>query len=109
MRAPGWRRRECSCARGQWSLSLSFVLVLLLALAQFDFRLERGKRLIPKLIEPAAQRAEPVRVDEIDPSCAFLPISHKARVLQRLEMLRHGRTADRHAAGDRADRSRSLP
>ena len=88
-------------------MSIRISIFLLLAFAQFHFRLERGKRLIPELIEPAAQRAEPVRVDKVNPPCSFLPVSHKARLLERLEMLRHGRPADRHAAGDGADRSRS--
>src|SRR5262249_50621284 len=89
-----------------WSSS---VLSLLLAVATFDFRLERGKRLVPELIEPAAQRAEPVRIDEIDPPRSVLSVSHKACVLERFEVLRHGRTTDRHPAGDRAHGSRSLP
>src|SRR5262249_15661397 len=87
----------------------SSVLFLLLALAQFHFRLERGQRLVPELIEPTAQRAEPVRVDEVDPPCSFLPVSHKALLLERLEMLRTGRPADRHAPGDAADRSGPRP
>ena len=71
------------------------------------FRLERGQRLVPELIEPAAQRTEAVRVDVIDAARALGAIGHEPGLLEDLEVLRHGGPAHRHLPGDLADRART--
>ena len=70
----------------------------------FGFGLERRQRLVPELVEPAPQRPKPMRVDVIDAAGALRVVRHQTCLLQDLEMLRHRRAADRHAARDRADR-----
>src|SRR5215471_7800434 len=71
-----------------------------------DLRLERVERLRPELIEPGAELAEPVRVDLVDVASALRLMDHEPRVLQDLEMLRHGRSADRQLGRELADRAR---
>src|SRR5262249_59427152 len=80
----------------------SFAFVLLVA--GFDFGRKRRQGLVPKLVEPLPQRAEPVGVDVVDAAGALGPVPHQARLLQDLEMLRYRRAADRQAPRDGADR-----
>ena len=71
-----------------------------------DFGLECVERLGPELIEPGPELAEPFRVDLVDVPSALRLVDHEPRVLQDLEVLRHGRPADRQLARELADRAR---
>src|SRR5262245_10050368 len=68
-----------------------------------------SERVIPELIEPGPQGREPLRVDGVDAARAFRVIGDETGVLQHFEMLRHGRTADRHVLRKGSDGQRSGP
>src|SRR5262245_18656502 len=67
------------------------------------------ERIVPELIEPGAQGREPVRIDGVDAARAFRAIGDETGVLQYLEMLGHGRAADRHVLRKGSDGQRSGP
>src|SRR5258708_28324541 len=74
-----------------------------------DALLEGLERVVPELIEPAAQFAESMRIDVVHAARAFGSIGHQSRLLQRLQMLRDGRATDLHAPGDDGPRLPSAP
>src|SRR5271168_2202773 len=81
--------------------------LLLSRFGAFRFFLECIERIRPEFVEPTAQGAETVGIDPIHAPCARRAIDHEARLLQRLEVLGDGRTADGESGRDRADGSRS--
>src|SRR5262249_59191627 len=87
------------CAPAGWSLCGS--LAFFLPVAGLAFGRKGRQCLVPKLVEPPAQRAEPVGVDVIDAAGALPPVRHQACLLQDLEMLRHCGAAHRQAARER--------
>src|SRR5580704_7629520 len=77
---------------------------LLSWLRAFRLFLECIERIRPELIEPATQGAEPIGIDPIDAPGALRAIDDEAGLLQRLEVLRDGWTADRETCRDHSDR-----
>jgi hypothetical protein len=67
--------------------------------------LERGERFRPESIEPAAQRLEAPRVHRIEPPGALGAIDHQSCVLENLQVLGDGGTADVHSVRDLSDRA----
>ena len=61
----------------------------------------------PKAIEPTPQLPEPLRIDVIHAACSLGSMRDEPGTLQRLEVLRHRRTAHRETAGECADRTRT--
>src|SRR5262249_26951671 len=72
-----------------------------------DRSFERGERVIPESVEPAAQRIESPRVHRIEPPCAFGPIHDQSCSLENLQVLGDRGTAHVHPLGDLADRART--
>jgi hypothetical protein len=72
--------------------------------APLDFASVREKRSFPELIQPDADRGEPVGVDAVHPPCSLRSVGHETGFFQHLQMLGHGRPADRQAARELADR-----
>src|ERR1700737_3330534 len=76
---------------------------------RLHFILKGFERIIPKLVEPAAQLAEAVWIDVINAACAIGSIGHEPRDLQRLEVLRNGRPTNRQFRRKIAHRRRPVP
>src|SRR3954452_6099696 len=98
MRARRARRRR-STSGLRWSRPARSSLLLGVLL---DGPLEGRERLVPELVEVAAQSVHPVRVELIDPTRAVGPVDHEAGVLQHPEVLGDRRPADGQIAGDLA-------
>ena len=67
-----------------------------------------GRGPVPESVEPGADRPEPGRIDRVDAARALGLVAHQPRLLQHLQMLRHGRPADRQPRGELAHRHRPL-
>ena len=74
----------------------------------FGLVLERVQGLIPEPVQPAAQFAQAVGIDEIHAARAFGAVEHQAGILECLQVLRHRRAADRQSRGQFAHRARTL-
>src|SRR5690606_34391759 len=70
--------------------------------------LEARERVVPEAVEPIAQLAEALGVDAIDARGAAGLVLDEARLLERFQMLRDRRPADRHAARNLADAARAF-
>ena len=66
------------------------------------------ERAAPKLIEPAPQFAQAVRINAIHPACSFSPIEHETRFLQGFEMLRYSGATHRQCGGNYPHRGRAV-
>src|SRR5579863_4850600 len=62
----------------------------------------------PEPVELCAEFGETGWIDRVDAAIARLPVDHQPGFLERLEMLRDGRPADRQSKGEIADRGRAL-
>jgi len=60
------------------------------------------------VVEPGAHHRYPARVNPVDAFRALGLIDHELRLLQRAQMLRHGRPRDRQPSRQLADRLRPL-
>lgn len=65
--------------------------------------LEGGQGLIPEVVEIHAKCSYAFGVELVDPTGSLVPGGHEVRVLQDLQVLRDGGTADRQLARELAD------
>src|SRR3954463_2676763 len=104
MPVPGARSRRSTCVR-TWSVPARSSLLLVVLL---DGALERRERLAPELVEVAAKRIHPVRIELIDPPSPVSLIHNQPGRLEHLQMLRHGGSTDRPFSGQLADSARTF-
>jgi len=71
-------------------------------IGRFDFLFERCERLTAELIQPALKCAETLRIDVVDAPRPRRSIVDESRQLQRFEVLRYRRPADRQSLGNDA-------
>src|SRR5262249_57249665 len=71
--------------------------------------LERGERLIPESVEPAAQRFEASRVDRVHPSRALGSNPNEPSRLKDFQMLGDRRAAHIHPFGNLPHRPTPVP
>src|SRR4051812_28039931 len=70
--------------------------------------LERGQRPLPELVQVGPQDREPRGIDLVEPSCAVATIVDEPDVLEHLQVLGDGRTADGKLACELSDRPRPV-
>ena len=68
---------------------------------------EGGERLIPEPVQVGAQRAQPVRVELIEPAGTGLPVDHETGPFQHPQMLGDRGATHREPPGELDDRSRA--
>jgi hypothetical protein len=73
----------------------------------FHFRFECLERRVPKLVEPAAERAEAFGVDVVHATRACGLVGDQAGFFEDFEMLGDCGAADGHFGGDFADGARA--
>src|SRR3954447_8431414 len=98
------RSRRSTCGL-KWSVPARSSLLLVVVL---NGPLERRERRAPELVEVTAKRVHPVRIELIDPPRPVGLIHNQPGLLEHLQMLRHGGSADRYFSGELADSARTL-
>ena len=65
--------------------------------------LERSQCVFPESVEPAADGGEATPVERVQPPRAFGSVEHELRLLEHLQVLRHGGAAHGHTLGELPD------
>ena len=69
--------------------------------------LECGELLVPEPVQVGAQRAEPVRVELVEPAGAGLPVDYQTGLFQHPQMLGDRGATHREPSGELDDRPRA--
>ena len=81
-------------------VSVIGVLLLCVLVSLFDSLFERVQGRVPEAVEVVAKAGQAGRVEAVDPAIPYGHVVYQARFLQHLEVLGHGRPADREQRGE---------